>query len=219
VATDNETEVEEGPFELETYFILPYEKYFHININIIGEFLRLLIEILIFILAFLSAINLGDNYRKFREMINREGVNQAYSRALKAEDWNNKGISLGRLHKYNEALAAYEKAITIDPEFAGAWNNKGLILFLQRKYVDANAAYDKAIEADQNFAEAWNNRGLVLAALKEYGQAVSCYERAIEINPRYAVAWFNKGVALREQRMMSESDEAFIKARQLRHNG
>ncbi len=42
--------------------------------------------------------------------------------------WNNKGIALKDLGKYEEAIQAYDKAIEIKPDYHLAWNNKGIAL-------------------------------------------------------------------------------------------
>ncbi len=38
---------------------------------------------------------------------------------------NNKGPMLMKLHRYEEALIAYDKAIETDPHYLLAWHNKG----------------------------------------------------------------------------------------------
>lgn len=37
--------------------------------------------------------------------------------------WNNKGVSLSILGRQDEAVACFQKAIEIDPEYAVAWKN------------------------------------------------------------------------------------------------
>ena len=63
-----------------------------------------------------------------------------------------KGTALYYLGKYEEAIATYDKAIEIDPQYADAWNNKGSALGCLGKYEEAIAAYDKAIEIDPQYA-------------------------------------------------------------------
>ena len=36
-----------------------------------------------------------------------------------------KGIALNDLKRYDEALAAYDRALALDPNYAEVWNNKG----------------------------------------------------------------------------------------------
>ena len=44
--------------------------------------------------------------------------------------WNNKGVALGNLNKYDEAMKAFDKAIEINPQDSDAWNNKGVALLI-----------------------------------------------------------------------------------------
>ena len=58
--------------------------------------------------------------------------------------WLEEGNALGDLQLYNQALAAYEQAIRLDPNYALAYNNKGLILDKLGRSREAKLAYDKA---------------------------------------------------------------------------
>lgn len=60
--------------------------------------------------------------------------------------WNNKGVTLSRLGKYNEALEAYDQALRIDPDYPNAWNNKGVVLSRLGKYSEALEAFDRALQ-------------------------------------------------------------------------
>ncbi|MDD1730135.1 MAG: tetratricopeptide repeat protein [Methanospirillum sp.] len=59
--------------------------------------------------------------------------------------WNNRGVTLSRLGKYDDALAAYEQALQIHPDYSTAWNNKGVTLYRLGKYNEAVKAYDRAL--------------------------------------------------------------------------
>ncbi|PWR74367.1 tetratricopeptide repeat protein [Methanospirillum lacunae] len=59
--------------------------------------------------------------------------------------WNNKGVTLSRLGKYDEAIKAYDQALQIDPEYTSAWNNKGVVLSKLGKYPEALEAFDRAL--------------------------------------------------------------------------
>lgn len=61
-----------------------------------------------------------------------------------ADAWNNKGVSLGKLGKYKEAIESYDMAIKIDPNFAHAWNNKGNALRVLGEQQDANRCFSNA---------------------------------------------------------------------------
>jgi tetratricopeptide (TPR) repeat protein len=40
-----------------------------------------------------------------------------------AKDWVEKGIALTLAGKYNESIAAFDKAVELNPQYADAWYN------------------------------------------------------------------------------------------------
>ena len=60
------------------------------------------------------------------------------------EQWLKEGNALSGLKQYEEALAAYEQAIRIDPNYAAAYNNKGIALNQLNRKEEAQRAYEKA---------------------------------------------------------------------------
>ncbi|TRZ90245.1 MAG: tetratricopeptide repeat protein [Methanosarcinales archaeon] len=129
-----------------------------------------------------------------------------------AQEWYNKGITLGKLGKYDEAIKCYDKAIEIDPEDLDTWNNKGVALFNLGKYDEAIECYDKSIEINPEHVLAWILKGLVLEYYKKYDEAIECYDKAIEINPEFADAWNNKGSALDNLGKYDEAIKCYDKA-------
>ena len=65
-----------------------------------------------------------------------------------------------------EAIACYDKAIEVNPEFSWAFYNKGIILTAHGYNKEAIACYDKAIEINPQNADAYNNKGLSLYYLE-----------------------------------------------------
>ena len=60
---------------------------------------------------------------------------------------------------YEEALAHYDKAILLKPDYPEAWNNKGVIFGELRRYEEAINHYKKAISLDNSLA--WSLGNLV----------------------------------------------------------
>ena len=52
---------------------------------------------------------------------------------------------LVRLRRFEEALAAYDQAIALDPSHASDHSNRGLVLVRLKRFGDALAAYHQAI--------------------------------------------------------------------------
>ena len=48
--------------------------------------------------------------------------------------------------RYKEALAAYDRALALDPNDADAWNNKGIVLRALGRTAEAEAAAKRAKE-------------------------------------------------------------------------
>jgi tetratricopeptide (TPR) repeat protein len=80
--------------------------------------------------------------------------------------------------KYDEAIMAFDRAISIDPNNADAWNGKAWVLNSQGKYNEAIKACDMAIKLDPKFALAWNNKGWALEALGRTSEAKVAFAKA-----------------------------------------
>jgi predicted O-linked N-acetylglucosamine transferase (SPINDLY family) len=80
-------------------------------------------------------------------------------------------------------MSCYEKAIQINPNYAGAHNNLGNTLKELGEHQKAMSCYEKAIQINPNYAGAHNNLGNTLKELGEHQKAMSCYEKVIQIEP------------------------------------
>ncbi|MFN6395396.1 MAG: tetratricopeptide repeat protein, partial [Aphanizomenon sp.] len=98
-----------------------------------------------------------------------------------ATAYNNLGIALSDQKKLDEAVAAYQKAIELDPKYANAYYNLGIALYNQEKLEEAVAAYQKAIELDPKLATAYNNLGNALRGQKKLDAAVAAFQKALTL--------------------------------------
>jgi tetratricopeptide (TPR) repeat protein len=64
--------------------------------------------------------------------------------SLKTKEWLEEGNALYNLKRYEEALAAYEQAIRLDPNDADAYNGKGIALRNLNRHEEAKQALEKA---------------------------------------------------------------------------
>jgi tetratricopeptide (TPR) repeat protein/CHAT domain-containing protein len=110
------------------------------------------------------------------------------------------------------AIAAFEKALEIDPKNDLAWNGLGATLGDLGRNSEAIAAYDKALEIDPKNDLAWNGLGATLNDFGRYSEAIAAYETALEINPKYHLAWNGLGNALKDLDRYREAIAAFEKA-------
>lgn len=110
--------------------------------------------------------------------------------------------------KFDEAIAAYKRALVIQPDFAEVFAALGNALKAQGKPDEAEPCYRKAILLKPDLAEAHNNLGTLLKGK----DAVASYQRAIEIKPDYAAAYNNLGTAFRTLRDFESAFESYKKA-------
>ncbi len=77
---------------------------------------------------------------------------QAFNEALKTDDfnpkvYNNLGLALGRLGRYNEAFEAFKKG----GDLAQAYNNLGCLYLEEGRTDAAISAFEKAIASNPSF--------------------------------------------------------------------
>ena len=92
------------------------------------------------------------------------------------------GNALRDLKRPEDALASYDQAIALKPDFAEAYSNRGLALLDLKRPAEALASYDKAIALKPDFAMAHNNRGWALATLNRYDEAFVAYDKAFALD-------------------------------------
>jgi tetratricopeptide (TPR) repeat protein len=101
-------------------------------------------------------------------------------------------VNKGELEK---AIADYNEAIRLNPQYAKAYNNRGLAYEKKGELEKAIADYNEAIRLNPDFAAAYNHRGNVYQKKGDLEKAIRDYDEAIRLNPNFAVAYNNRGIA------------------------
>lgn len=110
-----------------------------------------------------------------------------------AEAQNTRGIAYCENGAYDKAIATFEKAIDLKPDYANAHYNQG-IAYMKKGEVDkAWCAYHRAIQCKRNYAEAYNNRGITYQLKGETIYALQDYTMAIGLNQELTEAYTNRG--------------------------
>jgi protein O-GlcNAc transferase len=107
-----------------------------------------------------------------------------------AENICNVGHVLQEKGQLDEAMAYYQKALQLKPNYAVAIYNLGSAFHKKGQLEEAIACYKKVLKLDSN-AFAYNNLGAALQEKGRLGEALICYEKAIRLNPKYATASCN----------------------------
>jgi tetratricopeptide (TPR) repeat protein len=78
-------------------------------------------------------------------------------------------------------LEYFDRAIALEPGYAGAWNEKANFLDLMGDLDAALACYNTALTIDPGAAETWFNKGLTLRKMGRSQDSDSCINRGIEL--------------------------------------
>jgi tetratricopeptide (TPR) repeat protein len=110
------------------------------------------------------------------------------------------------------AIAAYRRAVKLNPSHALAHYNLGILLDARNRLDDAISAYRQAISVKPDFAPAYNNLGFTLQAKQDLDGAIAAYRRAIYFDPRMTIAYVNLGRALEARQDLRGAISAFRQA-------
>ena len=118
---------------------------------------------------------------------------------IKADACNSLGIIFTKQGQYEQAIACYQQALNLEPNYIDACKNLGVVFTQQGQYGQAIDCYLQALELEPNCAGSYNNLGAVFMKQGQYGQAIDCYLQALNLNPNYIDAYNNLGTVFTEQ--------------------
>jgi tetratricopeptide (TPR) repeat protein len=93
------------------------------------------------------------------------------------------GVALHNLNETDAAIAAYEKALAIDPKLGEAWVNLSAVELDVGRPEAALKVVERGLVVQPANAELLYNRALALKAQDRMGDALPAYAKALEANP------------------------------------
>lgn len=136
-----------------------------------------------------------------------ERVASGPGRDASSLEWNNAGAAASQLGRHEDALAAFERAVKIDPDNDYAWGNVASALISLKRPAAALAAVEKTLGlcADpRRKAQAYVSRGIALYDLGRYLESVEAYDASLALHA-LPYAWNNRANSLRK---LDRDDEA-----------
>ncbi len=117
----------------------------------------------------------------------KESVKPDTNNAQAKEVYTKAGV-LFEQNKFEEAIALYTEAITIDPTYASAYFNRALSYAILNKYTEAMADAQKVLSLEPESFDAPYVMGIIYEYQHDYETAASWYEKALARNPGYEQA-------------------------------
>lgn len=136
-----------------------------------------------------------------------DSLTSAFSSAAapSAGEHLSQGVEYAKQGQLDKAIAEFEEAIRLDPNYVKAHVNLGIAYAKQGMFDKAIAAYEEAIRLDPNIVEAHYNLGNAYAEQGMLDEAIAEYKEALKLNPDDVNTHLNLGVTYRD---LGKSDEA-----------
>ncbi|MEZ5332982.1 MAG: tetratricopeptide repeat protein [Thermoanaerobaculia bacterium] len=99
--------------------------------------------------------------------------------------------------EHGAAVASFERAAELDPDYAPVWVRLGEVCLELGRHEDAERSYRHALDLDETLAAAWEGLGRLASDRGDPAAAVQCFERALELQPRASSLHHPLGLAYR----------------------
>lgn len=105
----------------------------------------------------------------------------------------NLGTALTSAGLFDDAVASYERALALQPDYGKALNNLADTLMALGRQDEAIRRYEAAVAIDPRAPEPHNNLGAALWRKGDLARAERELREALRLSPEYAEAYFNLG--------------------------
>lgn len=112
----------------------------------------------------------------------------------------------------DEAVAAYQHAVALKPDYAEALGNLGNMFRERGDFAQATDFCKRAVKSRPDHAGNYNNLGVVHKEQGQFDEAKEAYRMALRLNPQYPEALWNLGVVLQEEGHLDEAIDCFQSA-------
>jgi Flp pilus assembly protein TadD len=114
------------------------------------------------------------------------------------------GVALSKDGKYDDSVAAFNRAIALNPKCQDCFYNIGFAYAQKKDYAQAEENYKKALEVKPDYAEAYNGLANIYNAQRKFDQAAEASAKASQLSASApgalaggnADALYNEGVIL-----------------------
>ncbi|MDR2490428.1 MAG: tetratricopeptide repeat protein, partial [Spirochaetaceae bacterium] len=129
-----------------------------------------------------------------------------------------RGIAFLEDDKYDSALAEFNKALELKPDYAAALYFIGDVYFFQDKYDTAIEYYTRTLNidpipnADANYWDAYLARGICYLEKNDYDRAIADFNQSEKLRPKGAFMFYKRGLAYFNKKLYTSATKDFTKS-------
>ena len=133
------------------------------------------------------------------------------STLMRAISEHNLGAALQEQGRVDEAIVHYERALTLQPDYAPSYNNLGIVRMAKGELAGAVSAFRESLrlrpspQAAELLAQADYDMGSALAERGAFARAELLFREALQLQPDYAEAHNNLGITLASMGKLEEA--------------
>jgi tetratricopeptide (TPR) repeat protein len=128
---------------------------------------------------------------------------------------NQQGLAKQNLGDWDGAMADYNQAVRLDPNYSAAYDNRGNVKRQKGDLNGAMADINQAITLNPKNATAYFNRARVKEKKGDLDGAIADFNRAIGLKPNYSAAYRDRGEVKRKKGDIKGADADFNQALKL----
>ncbi|MEG5001836.1 tetratricopeptide repeat protein, partial [Microcoleus sp. B4-D4] len=126
-----------------------------------------------------------------------------------------KGNQLLQEGKLEDAIAAFRRAIELDPDISWSYHNLGEALAKLGQFEEAIADFRRAIELKPDFSWSYHHLGDALAQQQQWEESAIAFRKAIELNPEHFGTYVGLGNSLAKLGQLDEAIASYRRASEL----
>jgi tetratricopeptide (TPR) repeat protein len=109
--------------------------------------------------------------------------------------WYSRALIYAAQGNFESAIADYDEALRLNPEYTSAYNNRGSAKHMLGDLDGAIADFNEVLRLDPEHVNAYYNRGIAKQDLGDLQAAIADYDEALRLNSEYVVAYLNRAIA------------------------
>lgn len=134
---------------------------------------------------------------------------------MTASEYYNYGLESIKKGGFDEAIAAWEKVLELEPTMVNAYEKLGKAYYTQGRFDKAGEIYRKELELKPDDPMIYYSLGVVYRMNEQFEDAVKMQTKALSLNPNLATAYNELGLTYGKQKKLDEAIAAHKKALEL----